>query len=93
MKETRTEGNKQAWEAIKICCETDEGNANAILKASGLYCTKNSIQIVFDEQSSSYEVPIFCINNPYEYQVQEKNSRRETIQESDLKVKIYSNFS
>lgn len=68
--ETRVEGSQQAWGILKALAvkEYDLATAKSLMGAIGLYLVKNTVQLVYDDDQNRYEVPIFCINEPDEYE-------------------------
>ena len=76
---TRTEGNEQTWEFLKQLCEmSDEENdsMNAMLEAYGLVPYNNCINITYDTSGALYEIPNYCINDPYKYEIKENEKEK-----------------
>jgi len=66
--ETRVEGNKATWEALRFACEnTDTATVVEILKAAGIKLIKKTLQMSYDENGYRYDLPIFLINEPSGY--------------------------
>ena len=71
---TRTEGNEQTWEFLKQVCEMpseDDETINAMLEAYCLIPYNNCINITYDASGALYEIPNYCINDPYKYEIVE----------------------
>jgi len=69
---TRTEGNEQTWEFLKQVCEMNEDendNINVMLEAYGLVPYNMCINITYDASGALYEIPNYCINDPYKYEI------------------------
>ena len=76
---TRTEGNQQTWNFLKELCQLPEGeedNLNAMLVAYDLVPMKNCINITYDSLGGIYEIPNYCINEPYKYEIIEDNKEK-----------------
>ncbi|KRX09883.1 hypothetical protein PPERSA_05275 [Pseudocohnilembus persalinus] len=63
--ETRVEGKQQTWQALKSAVESDEKLAIGLLAAAGIKLVNRSIQISYDDTGHKYDIPVFCINDPY----------------------------
>ena len=69
---TRTEGNEQTWDFLKQVCEMppeEDETINAMLEAYGLIPYNNCINITYDASGALYEIPNYCINDPYKYEI------------------------
>ena len=55
---------------------------------------QNCINIVYDSKGILYEIPNYCINEPYKYELEgdDEKNKSEKINEIELNVKIYFNF-
>ena len=76
---TRTEGNEQTWNFLKELCQMPEGeedNINAMLSAYDLVPLKDCINITYDSLGGLYEIPNYCINDPYKYEIVEDKKER-----------------
>ena len=76
---TRTEGNEQTWEFLKQLCEMNEDendNINVMLEAYGLVPYNMCINITYDASGALYEIPNYCINDPYKYEIIENEKVR-----------------
>lgn len=67
--DTRTQGYPHVWQLLKNACEEDSSTAEAIILAAGLQMPSNSLTLVVDESGNYYRVPISCINDPINYNV------------------------
>ena len=83
---TRVEGNQQTWTFLKELCQMPEGeedNMNAMLVAYDLIPLNNCINITYDSLGGIYEIPNYCINEPYKYilseNIKEKPSEEKII--------------
>jgi hypothetical protein len=54
---------------LRNACEEDPGTAEALIQAAGLSMPQNSLTLVIDENGVYYRVPICCINEPVNYNV------------------------
>ena len=85
---TRTEGNEQTWEFLKQVCEMNEeenDNINVMLEAYGLVPYNMCINITYDASGALYEIPNYCINDPYKYEITEN----EKVKPSEEKVTFH----
>ena len=76
---TRTEGNEQTWIFLKQLCEMNEDeneDLNVMLEAYGLVPYNNCINITYDTSGALYEIPNYCINAPYKYEIVEDKKER-----------------
>ena len=76
---TRTEGNQQTWSFLREVCQMPEGeeeNINAMLEAYDLIPLTNCINITYDSLGGLYEIPNYCINEPYKYELVEDKKER-----------------
>ena len=101
---TRTEGNKQTWNFLKEVCQIPEGeeeNIKAMLEAFDLVPLKNCINITYDSLGGLYEIPNYCINEPYKYELFENKKEkpkekeitfylRKGIEQTKIKLSNYS---
>lgn len=67
--ETRTSNSKQVWELLKSACSEDEQTAHALVTAAELTLPQNSLTTAIDLAGNYYRVPIACINDPQNYNV------------------------
>jgi hypothetical protein len=84
---SRTEGNQQIWQFLENICSSpdiEEDFIKEYLNAAGVspYC--DCINITYDNQGFIYEIPNYCINEPFEYQI------AETVTKSKPREKIIS---
>ena len=85
---TRTEGNEQTWMFLKQICEMnneENDNINAMLEAFGLIPYNQCINITYDASGALYEIPNYCINDPYKYEIIEN----EKVRPKEEKVKFH----
>ena len=101
---TRTEGNKQTWNFLKEICQIPEGeeeNIKAMLEAFDLVPLKQCINITYDSLGGLYEIPNYCINEPYKYELLENKKEkpkeeeisfylRKGIEQTKVKLSNYS---
>ena len=76
---TRVEGNKQTWNFLKELCQMPEGeenNMNAMLEAYDLLPLKGCLNITYDSLGGLYEIPNYCINDPYKYEIIEDKKEK-----------------
>ena len=87
---TRTEGNEQTWMFLKQICEmSDEenDNINVMLEAFGLVPYKNCINITYDASGALYEIPNYCINEPYKYEIVENEKEKPKEEKVSFRLK------
>ncbi len=86
--DTRTEGNQQTWNFLKELCQMPEGeeeNLQAMLLAYDLIPLKGCINITYDSLGGIFEIPNYCINEPYKYEIIED----EKVRPKEEKVKFH----
>jgi hypothetical protein len=87
--DTRTEGRREAWQALKGAVEADDATCLAILQAAELKLVTNSLQLAYDLQGNKYDVPIFCLNNPSSFNLpKEKIFNVNDIRVTKLTIKL-----
>ena len=87
---TRTEGNEQTWMFLKQLCEmpsNESDNLNVMLEAFGLIPYNNCINITYDASGALYEIPNYCINEPYKYEIIENEKERPKEEKITFKFK------
>jgi hypothetical protein len=58
--------NRRSWQIIQRACETDHATAELILSNSGLVCLDGNMKCIVDTASGVvFNLPNFCINDPY----------------------------
>ena len=101
---TRTEGNQQTWNFLKELCELPEEENEtlvAMLQAYDLVAYKNCINVTYDLSGYLYEIPNYCINDPYKYDLPENHINKPIekkvtfhLKKENKKIKIKcSNYS
>ena len=76
---TRTEGNEQTWNFLKELCQMppgEEENILPMLEAYNLVPYKDCINITYDSLGALYEIPNYCINDPYKYEIIEDKKEK-----------------
>lgn len=71
---TRVEGNEQTWKFLQELCEmpeTENNNIFPMLQAYELFPYKNCLNVTYDNLGGLYEIPNYCINDPYKYDLPE----------------------
>lgn len=87
---TRTEGNEQTWQFLKQLCEMppdEEDNITVMLEAYGLVPYNNCLNIIYDTSGFLYEIPNYCINDPYKYEIVENEKERPKEEKLTFKLK------
>ena len=87
---TRTEGNEQTWEFLKQVCEMpseEDENINVMLEAYGLIPYNNCINITYDASGALYEIPNYCINEPYKYEIVENKKEKPKEEKVSFRLK------
>ena len=84
--ETRTEGNKRSWDALKSACKvSDLATVNNILNNARMRLIGNSVQLTYDQDGYKYDLPVFVINEPDSFEFD--HSSKENIEIKEIKVK------
>ena len=76
---TRTEGNEQTWNFLREICQMppgEEENIIPMLEAYNLVPYLDCINITFDSLGGLYEIPNYCINDPYKYDIIEEKKEK-----------------
>lgn len=71
---TRVEGNPDAWQFLQTICTSDDIRDEDIkeyLNAVGIKPYKDCINITYDTKGVIYEIPNYCIHDPYKYEFEE----------------------
>ena len=87
---TRTEGNEQTWMFLKQLCEmpqSEEEDLNVMLEAYGLVTYNKCINITYDTSGALYEIPNYCINEPYKYKIIENEKEKPKEEKISFKLK------
>ena len=87
---TRTEGNEQTWMFLKQLCEMppdEDDNMTVMLEAYGLVPYNNCLNITYDTSGFLYEIPNYCINDPYKYEIVENEKERPKEEKVSFKLK------
>ena len=87
---TRTEGYEQTWMFLKQLCEmpqSEEEDLNVMLEAYGLVTYNNCINITYDTSGALYEIPNYCINEPYKYEIVENEKEKPKEEKISFKLK------
>ncbi len=63
-------------------------DALMILQTMGIKLYKNCINVVFDAKGDSYEIPNYCINMPYKYELKDEYKRKKLFAKEKVKVKF-----
>ena len=75
---TRIEGNEQTWNFLRELCQMPQGeeeNIIPMLEAYNLVPYKDCINITYDSLGGLYEIPNYCINDPYKYEIEEEEKK------------------
>ena len=78
--------NYKIWRVINQACVYDEYRANVLLEEYNLTTFNGCINHIIDKKGNHYNVPNYCINDPYfekEYKI------KENIEKKDLKINLY----
>ena len=76
---TRIEGDAQIWQFLKELCElpiNEDENIKPMLEANEITPLKNCLNVTFDRAGEVYEIPNYCINEPYSYDLPESHMKR-----------------
>ena len=77
--ETRIEGNPETWNFLKEICEnkdSDDNNILAYLQACDIVPYKSCINVTYDQNGFLYEIPNYCIQDPYKYNVPKEDKEK-----------------
>jgi hypothetical protein len=86
---TRTEGNAEVWQFLeRICCSNDFDDAVILsfLEALDIKPYQDCINICYDNAGAIYEIPNYCINDPYEYNI--PTSKNKNLTEKHILVTV-----
>lgn len=87
--ETQVEGNTAVWQVLRSACEEpDEETALAMLAAADVRLVNKNLQQAYDSLGAKYDVPIFCINDPVEYNIPKKKQLNVESLNEPLNIKI-----
>jgi hypothetical protein len=76
---TRIEGDPQIWQFLRELCElpiNEDENIKPMLEANEITPLKNCLNVTFDRAGEVYEIPNYCINEPYSYDFPESHMKR-----------------
>jgi len=76
---TRIEGDAGVWQFLKELCElpiNEDENIKPMLEANEITPLKNCLNVTFDRGGEVYEIPNYCINEPYTYDLPESHIKR-----------------
>jgi len=76
---TRIEGDSQVWTFLKELCELplgEEKNMKAMLEANEITPLQKCINVTYDKAGEVYEIPNYCINEPYTYDLPETHVKK-----------------
>jgi hypothetical protein len=76
---TRIEGNSQVWNFLKELCELpigEEKNMKAMLEANEITPLQKCINVTYDKAGEVYEIPNYCINEPFAYDLPETHVKK-----------------
>ena len=77
--ETRIEGDAGVWQFLKELCELpvyEDENIKPMLEANEITPLKNCLNVTYDRGGEVYEIPNYCINEPYSYDLPESHIKR-----------------
>ncbi len=83
--QTRIEGNSDTWNFLKEICENKDSDDNdilAYLQACDVVPYKSCINVTYDQNGFLYEIPNYCIQDPYIYNIpneDKEKSKKQTI--------------
>ena len=76
---TRIEGDAGVWQFLKELCQlpiNEDENIKPMLEANEITPLKNCLNVTFDRGGEVYEIPNYCINEPYTYDLPESHLKR-----------------
>ena len=79
---SRIEGDSEIWELLHVICSDNSLNEEEIeniMKDGGIIPYKNCINITYDSKGALYEIPNYCINEPFKFEIDDikKNKPKE----------------
>jgi hypothetical protein len=66
----------------------DEEFLKSVLEATEVRPYNSCINICYDNAGAIYEIPNYCINEPFEYNIQTSRTYKNKPPEKDIKVKV-----
>ena len=80
--------NYKIWRVINQACVYDEYRANVLLEEYNLTTFNGCINHIVDKKGNHYNVPNYCINDPYF----EKELNNKDVEEKKIKLCLYDVF-
>ena len=81
--ETRIEGEKDSWRALRLACECQDIHTTIeVLRTAGMKLINKSLQMSYDPRYLRYDLPMFLINEPVNY-IEEKDIS-DTVERKEL---------
>ena len=89
--ETRVEGDKEIWELLRAFCETiEENNVSLYLEAAGIKLYNKCINKCYDSKGFLNEIPNYCVNEPYKFELEIANKRTSSNEKLILEIRYYN---
>ena len=88
--QTRIEGNSDTWNFLREICEnkeTDDSDIKAFLEANDIIPYKDCINVTYDAKGFLYEIPNYCIQDPYLYDLPNENKTKP--KKEDIKIFVW----
>ncbi len=81
--ETRIEGNSDIWNFLREICEnkdSDDSDIKAFLEVNDIIPYKNCINVTYDGKGFLYEIPNYCIQDPFLYDLPKEDKNKPKIE-------------
>ena len=78
--------NYKTWRVINQACVYDEYRANVLLEEYNLTTFNGCINHIVDKKGNHYNVPNYCINDPY---FEKEYIIKDNVEKKDLKINLY----
>ena len=76
---TRIEGDPGVWNFLRELCNLpigEEDNMKAMLEANEITPLKKCINVTYDKAGEVYEIPNYCINEPFSFDLPEMHIKK-----------------
>ena len=91
---SRIEGNNEIWELLHVICSDNSLNEEEIeniMKDGGIIPYKNCINITYDSKGALYEIPNYCINEPFKYEIDDIKKNKPKEEDIVIVVRFFIN--
>ena len=91
---SRIEGNNEIWELLHVICSDNSLNEEEIeniMKDGGIIPYNNCINITYDSKGALYEIPNYCINEPFKYEIDDIKKNKPKEEDIVIVVRFFIN--